>query len=60
MRVGRNRERESGVGERGRDRGMGEREWGGVRKIERGWEEWSGRERGGRERELVGERESRV
>lgn len=32
---------------RGRDRGMGEREWGGVRKIERGWEEWSGRERGG-------------
>lgn len=37
---------------RGRDRGMGEREWGGVRKIERGWEEWSGRER-----ELVGERE---
>lgn len=36
---------------------MGEREWGGVRKIERGWEEWSGRERGGRERELVGERE---
>lgn len=45
-------ERESGVGERGRDRGMGERDWGGVRKIERGWEEWSGRER-----ELVGERE---
>lgn len=45
------------MGERGRDRGMGEREWGGVRKIERGWEEWSGRERGGRERELVGERE---
>lgn len=40
------------MGERGRDRGMGEREWGGVRKIERGWEEWSGRER-----ELVGERE---